>query len=178
MRPALLAALAAALLVLAGCAGAPARPDQSLPKLGVEDILGRWYIHANVPYFAERGKVGSYVEYVARPDGRFDDLYFFRRDTLDAELEQWTGVAEILDPNSNARWRAQFIWPLWTEFRMVHLSEDRQWLVVTDRQAELCWIYGRSSTISDARYAELVEVARAERCPVDQFVRIPQLAGG
>lgn len=168
-----LAALAAALL-LAGCAGQPARPDASLPKLGVEDILGRWYIHANVPYFAERGKVGSYVEYVARPDGRFDDLYFFRRGTLEAKLEQWTGVAEILDPNSNARWRAQFIWPLWTEFRMVHLSEDRQWLVVTDRRAELCWIYGRNPSISEERYQALAEIARAERCPVDQFVRIPQ----
>ncbi|MCU0756756.1 MAG: lipocalin family protein [Xanthomonadales bacterium] len=173
MRP-VLAALAVALLVLAGCAGSPVRPDSSLPKLGVEDILGRWYIHANVPYFAERGKVGSYVEYIARPDGRFDDLYFFRRESLDAELEQWTGVAEILDPNSNARWRAQFIWPLWTEFRMVHLSADRQWLVVTDRQAELCWIYGRLPVISEERYAELVEVARAERCPVANFVRIPQ----
>lgn len=171
------AVLAAALLLLAGCAGQPARPDASLPKLGVEDILGRWYIHANVPYFAERGKVGSYVEYAARPDGRFDDLYFFRRDTLEATLEHWTGVAEILDPNSNARWRAQFIWPLWTEFRMVHLSADRQWLVVTDRQAELCWIYGRASAITDQRYMELAEVARAEGCPVDQLVRIPQLAG-
>lgn len=177
MRPAL-PVLALALLALAGCAGTPARPDSSLPRLGVEDILGRWYIHANVPYFAERGKVGSYVEYRARPDGRFDDLYFFRRDTLDATLEHWDGVAEILDPNSNARWRAQFIWPLWTEFRMVHLSEDRQWLLVTDRKAELCWIYGRASAISEERYADMVKIAETERCPIEAFVRIPQLPEG
>ena len=54
-------------------------PQQPVDR---DRFLGRWYIIANVPYFFERDKVGSYVEYRARDDGRVDDYYFARDDSL------------------------------------------------------------------------------------------------
>ena len=37
------------------------------PAVDLQRFMGRWYVIANIPYFAESGYVGSYVEYEVAP---------------------------------------------------------------------------------------------------------------
>lgn len=164
-----------ALLLSAGCSK-NIRPSTELPNIVMEDLYGRWYIQANVPYFAEKGKVGSYVEYHPRDDGRIHDWYFFRREALSAPLEKWTGVAENLDTVSNAQWRAQFIWPLWSRFDIAYANAQKDQLVVTSADRKLCWIYTRSQQLSDSDRERLLERATALNCPTEKMIKIPQLS--
>src|ERR1700760_3885170 len=82
MRRFACAVVALALLVLSGCSGEPPNPNPraSVPlttvPVDLPRYMGRWYIIANIPYFAERDFVGSYAQWVLRPDGKIDDSYY------------------------------------------------------------------------------------------------------
>ena len=76
--------VAALLIACAACSGPPPNPNpraavplQTVP-VDLQRYMGRWYVIANIPYFGERGNVGSYAEWALRPDGRIDDAYVYR----------------------------------------------------------------------------------------------------
>src|SRR5689334_16567859 len=77
------------ILALSGCM-AP-NPTMTLaPDVDLTRYAGRWYIIANVPYFAERGKVGSYFD-VSFPNGKkVVDVYNGRSGNFSAAPSQFT----------------------------------------------------------------------------------------
>lgn len=155
LRLFLLLSLPMCLLACATTATRSSAALQPLPHVDTERFLGTWYIIANIPYFPERGKVASRVEYVRRSDGRVDDLYYFRR-SLDAPEQRWSGVAWTLD-DSGARWKARFIWPFSTEFWVVDLDADYTVALVATPDAKLAWVYARSPTITPQRYQQALD---------------------
>lgn len=161
--------------VLGGCAGTPAQPlPVPEPALQIDRFMGRWYLIANVPYFFERGKVGAYVEYLPKDDGRIRDLFFYREETLSAPLENNEGVAEVVDAKTGAL-RAQFIWPLWFGFNVLYVDTDYQTALVGHPDRDLGWIYARQPQIDQATLDALFERLIAAGYRREQFVMIPQL---
>jgi apolipoprotein D and lipocalin family protein len=72
-----LATLAVATLgipALAAC-GADSAPLSLAPEVDLSRYAGRWYVIANIPYFAENGNVGSYFDISFRPDDKLTDVY-------------------------------------------------------------------------------------------------------
>lgn len=166
------------LLTLAGCAASPTRiqaDGASLPQVARKDLLGTWYILANVPYWVERGKVATRVEYGERSDGRLDDVYYFRR-RMDAAEQHWSGVAWALD-DSGARFKARFIWPFSTEFWVIGMQANQQIALVATPDAKLAWVYARTPRIDDASYATALTALRAFGVDTTTLVRIAQPPG-
>lgn len=162
--------------VLGACAGAPAQPlPVPEPPVQVERFLGRWYVIANIPYFFERGKVGTYVEYRPREDGRIQDLYFYRDEELSAPLESNEGVAEVVDKKTGAAWRAQFLWPLWFGFNILYVDADYQTALVGHPDRGLGWIYARTPQIDAERLEAMFKRLEAAGYKREEFVMIPQL---
>ena len=164
-------------LLMLGCAATSTRNTEAraaLPTIAREDMLGNWYILANVPYFAERGKVAARVEYVQRSDGRLDDLYYFRR-TMDSPEERWEGVAWALD-ESGARMKARFIWPFSTEFWIIALQQNQQVALIATPDAKLAWVYARTPTIDEASYQAALARLREFGVDTGTMIRIPQPA--
>lgn len=161
--------------LLGACAGSPVQPlPAPEPPLQIDRLLGRWYVIANVPYFFERGKVGAYVEYLPKDDGRIRDLYYYREETLSAPLENSEGVAELVDAKSGTL-RAQFIWPLWSGFNVLYVDADYQTALLGHPDRDLGWIYARKPQIDAATLDALFERLVAAGYRRDQFVMIPQL---
>ncbi|MDP9140835.1 MAG: lipocalin family protein [Pseudomonadota bacterium] len=162
--------------LLGACAGTPAQPlPVPDPPLQVERFLGRWYVIANIPYFFERGKVGTYVEYHPREDGRIQDLYFYREKQLSAPLENNEGVAEVVDKQTGAAWRAQFLWPLWFGFNILYVDDDYQTALVGHPDRGLGWIYARTPQIDEARLEAMFTRLEAAGYKREEFELIPQL---
>lgn len=171
-----LATLLLSSLLLLGCAATPQRPlPQPSQAVDVERFLGRWYIIANIPYVFERGKVGSYVEYRARDDGRIGDHYFAREGSLEAPLEESTGVAEVVDTKTNAHWRAQFIWPLWASFHILYVDEAYRHALIGHPSREYAWIYAREPRVDPAVLEVLFRRLEAAGYRRSQLVLVPQL---
>ena len=170
-----------ALLFLGACASSFTEKNK-LPalvpaeKVELERYYGRWYVIANIPYSAEKGKVGTYVEYIARPDGKIDDLYFFRKGDFSKKIKQWTGIAWVIDTTSNAVWKAQFIWPISFDYLILATAPDYSWAIVGHPGRDLAWIFGREATMPEPLYQELLGKLQAQSYDATRVKRVPQFA--
>jgi apolipoprotein D and lipocalin family protein len=152
------------LILLAACAASTTKkyqlaPLQTQEKVELDKFMGRWYVIANIPYSAEKDKVGSYVEYSIRPDGRINDYYFFRKHDFNSAIQRWEGVAWVIDQDSKARWKAQFIWPLSFDYLILETAPDYSWAIIGHPSRDLAWVFARTPAMDqallDSLYAKL-----------------------
>ena len=102
--------IALLLALLAGCAstgGTAMPPLRTEASVDLERYMGRWWVIANVPYFAERGKVATADIYALREDGRIDNTYAYRK-AFDKPEKTMKGLATVVPGTNNAQWRIAF----------------------------------------------------------------------
>lgn len=148
-------------------------PRTRVGASGRPRALSRYLVHHRQRTLLRReGKVATRVEYVKRSDGRVDDLFYFRR-ALDEPEQRWSGVAWPIDA-SNARWKARFIWPFTTEFRIVGIDAEYSVALIATPDAKLAWVYARTSTLSSERYEAALAELRERGVDSDTLVMVPQ----
>jgi apolipoprotein D and lipocalin family protein len=172
---------APALLLLAACSATPpnanpraAEPLQLAPAVDLNRYMGRWYVIANIPYFAERGFVGSYVEYRRLPDGDIDDLYFGRKHSFDAPLERHALRDTVVANSNNAQWRACFFWPLCFAYPIVYVDPDYRYALVGYPDRSWGWVFAREPDIDEVSYRGLLQRFDAQGYDTARFQRVPQ----
>src|ERR1700722_12730600 len=100
-----------ALLLLAACTND--QPPLTLARqVDLNRYAGRWWIIANIPYFAESGNVGSFFD-VSFPDGKVLDVYGARSKTFEAPLKSFTMNGYVVPDTGNARWRESPFCPVY-----------------------------------------------------------------
>lgn len=164
-----------ALLALPGCAmlrGGP--PLETVERVDLERYMGQWYVIANIPYFGERGNVAGRAIYRLREDGRIDDIYRYRDGGFDAPEEEMTGIAWVVDEESNARWKVQFYWPIRFGYYIVGLDEEYEWAVVGHPSREYAWIMARAPELAPARYRALLDLLEERGFDASRLQKVPQ----
>ena len=165
-------------LLLAACAsGGGVQGDQPLTPAASVDLdryLGRWYVIANIPYFAERGKVAPYVEYSRREDGRLNDFYF-AQDNFSAPVEKLEGIGVVKDTVSNAVWEVSFFRPIWADYVILYVDPEYRYAVIGHPSRDYGWIFSRESRMTDERYAELLGVLEANGYDTQRVLKIKQI---
>lgn len=174
MRPIIL--VAGIVLGLSGCATMPIPSLTTVSKVELERYLGRWNVIAHFPNFVERGKVATADVYARRADGRLQADYVFRRGSLTAEEQRWAGVAWVTNPQTNAEWQVQLLWPFSAEYRILELDPGYQWSVVASRGGKWLWILARDTSLPELTYQEILDKLRARGLPVERLQRVPQPA--
>lgn len=151
-------------------------PPQTVAHVDLNRYMGDWYVIAHIPYSLEKGKVGTLDRYAMRPDGKMDNIFLFRRKTLDAPLEEWKGKAWVHNHETNADWRVQFIWPLRNTYLILDLDKDYQWSVVGLPNRKLAWILSRSPVMDEALYQSLLKKLEDKGYRSEKLVKVPQKA--
>ena len=116
---------------------------------------GRWYIIANIPYFAERGNVGSFFD-VSFPDGKVLDVYSGRDKTFDAPPKSFTMNGYVVPDTGNARWRESPFWPVYLSYLILWVDPDYHYALVGYPGRGYGWILSRSPQMDDATYQTLL----------------------
>jgi apolipoprotein D and lipocalin family protein len=173
------ALLFAALVALASCATPrPEFADEDPPPLtavgwlDLERYMGRWYVIANIPYFAERGNLAPYVEYSLRPDGLVDDRYS-ARDSFEQPPFVKQGMIEITNPITRAEGRITFLPPLWQDYAVLFVDEAYRYSIIGHPTREYCWLFAREPRIDADMYQAMLAVARANGFDTSRILRIP-----
>jgi apolipoprotein D and lipocalin family protein len=161
---------------LAGCT-TEHPPLRTVPHVDLSRYLGNWYVIANIPYSLEKGKVASYDTYAMRDDGRMDNTFTFRKDSLDAPEKSWHGVAWVVNHESNAEWHVRFIWPLYSTYLVRELDPQYQWAVVGTPGHKLLWILCRQRQMDDATYADILKLIAAQGYDTSLLTKVPQPMG-
>ena len=162
--------------LLSGCASAPHAGEtfSATPQVDLDRYMGRWYVIANIPYLAERGNVGSYVEYSRREDGRINDLYFFREKTFIPGIESKAGVAKVVADSGNAYWKVSFVWPFVADYVILYVDPDYRYAIVGHPSRDYAWIFARDMYIGDETYARLLNVLTQQGYDARRLIKIPQ----
>jgi apolipoprotein D and lipocalin family protein len=158
---------------LVGCSGDDQPPLALAQHVDLERYAGRWYIIANIPYFAERGKVGSHFD-VSFPDGKVKDVYSARDGNFDVPLKSFTMNGYVVPGTGNARWRESPFWPVYLSYLILYVSPDYQYALVGYPGRGYGWVLSRSPTMGDATYTSLLQRFAAEGYDTKQFQRVPQ----
>lgn len=170
-----------ALCATSACTPAPpnGNPRAELPlqtvPIDLSRYMGRWYIIANIPYFAERGFVGSYAQWSLRADGKIDDSYAGHKKRFDAPLTQYHFVDTVLPGSGNAKWKVRLFWPIYATQWTVYVDPDYRYTILGYPDKTLGWIFARSPVISDEVYQSLLARMDAMGYDTSRVRRVPQM---
>lgn len=159
----------------------PARPMElstplrTVPKVDLARYMGDWRVIANIPYFAERGKVDTIEGYRLRPDGKIDNTFTFRKGTFDAPQKSYHFTAEVTNPQSNAEWRVKFLPLVKVAYLIIDLDPDYQWTVVGHPSRKYGWIMAREKTMPDATYRSILTRLGEQGYDPAKFEKVPQV---
>lgn len=150
-------------------------PLRTVPKVDLARYMGDWRVIANIPYFAERGKVDTIEGYQLRPDGQIDNTFTFRKKTFDAPQKSYHFTAEIVNKQSNAEWKVKFLPFIKVAYLIIDLDPDYQWTVVGHPSRKYGWIMAREKTLPDATYQSILTRLAEQGYDPSKFVKVPQL---
>jgi apolipoprotein D and lipocalin family protein len=167
--------LTAAAFSLTGCATTQA-PLRTVPHVDLNRYSGNWYVIANIPYLLEKGKVASYDTYSQRPDGRLNNIFTFRKGSLDAPERSWHGVAWVVNHESNAEWKVRFVWPFSATYLVLELDPEYQWAVVGTPKHKLLWVLARQRHLDAPTYAQILQRIAAQGYDTNRLALVPQPA--
>ena len=154
---------------------APMAPLTSNVTIDLERYMGVWHVIANIPYFAENGKVASRDVYRLDADGNVETQYVYRKGF--GEPEKSLHSLGIVQPgSSSAYWVVRFLWLIRADYLVVDIAPDYSWVLVGQPSRKLGWILARTPAVDDALYTMLLD--RFRTCGYDpaRFRRVPQFA--
>ena len=171
------AGIVAALVLMAACSSHAVRDDAAtadVPAMPLQSMMGRWFVIAHIPNFAERGDVASTVSYSLDGDGGIQVVHQMR-DGFDEPVETRAGSAEVVPGSGNRLWRVRYYRVIPTRLRILELAPDRSWALLDYPDRDLAWILARKPDMDKAQYREIEGRMKRHGVNTDRLRRVPQL---
>ncbi len=147
---------------------------KTVEHVDVKRYMGIWYELARIPHRFERGLVGVTAEYSLLEDGKVRVVNRGRKGGLDGMERRAQGVAEVVDPETNAKLKVSFFWPFKGNYWIIELGSDYEYAVVGDESREYLWILSRTPQMEAGVYDELLRRAREKGFDVSRLEKVPQ----
>ncbi|VWC78512.1 Lipocalin family protein [Burkholderia lata] len=176
----MLCVMLAAALLAAGCGndGPNHDPRAAVPlatvPVDLPRYMGRWYVIANIPYFAERDFVGSRAEWSLRPDGRIDDAFVGRKGGFDGPERRYRFVDTVVPGSSGGAWRVRLFWPVYVAQLTLYVDPGYRYTLLGYPGKTLGWVFSREPDMDDATYRSLLARFAAMGYDTSRFRRVPQ----
>lgn len=154
-------------LLLAACATSDRPPPpETVPRVEVDRYAGTWHEVALYPNrFQQACASDTTATYTLRGDGRIGVHNRCRR--ADGSEMSVNGVAEVVDPATNAKLKVSFLptWLRWTgigrgDYWVLYLSPDYQVAIVGEPGREYLWILARTPALPESEYQALMPKVR------------------
>ena len=175
-RPLYLALLLALLLFNGGCRGPAVSPPAPVSSVDLERYSGTWYELARLPMWFQRDCLQSRAEYQLLPDNRLAVVNSCP--TRSGGFKQVTGIASVVDPQSNAKLSVSF--DNWFSRRFPRLTSGDYWILALDPayqtvvvgtpDRKFLWLMARAPALDDATFAALLAQAREQGFATEKLI--------
>lgn len=175
MKPMLkrvLPVLAGSMLMSACQASLP--PLETVDHVDLQRFMGDWYVIANIPTWVEEGAHNAVENYRLDDDGSIATTFTFNQDGFDGPQKKYQPRGFIRDPESNAEWGMQFVWPIKGDYRITFLAGDNSRTVVSRNKRDYVWLMARTPQISDAEYQQMLQHVRESGYDTSLVRKVPQ----
>ncbi len=150
-------------------------PLKTADNVELTKFLGTWYEISAIPYFWERGCVGTNANYSLRKDGRIGVLNKCKHLKLDGKELSYEGVAWAEDSKAPAKLKVQFFWPLSAPYWIVEVGQNYEYAITASPSRKYLWILSRTPKMSETLYQQILTHAQAHGFNVSRLVKTPQL---
>lgn len=136
--------MAIAAMLFTGCESA--KVDNSTVKsVDLNRYLGNWYEIARFDHSFERGIEYAMAHYTMRDDGKIDVL---NTGIKDGRAEDAKGIAKTT--NQPGLLRVSFFGPFFSDYRIMMLDENYQYVLVGGSTNRFLWILSRTPQLDEA----------------------------
>ena len=147
--------MALSAMLFAGCESA--KVDNSTVKsVDLNRYLGNWYEIARFDHSFERGMEYAMAHYTMRDDGKIDVL---NTGIKDGRAEDAKGIAKTT--NQPGLLRVSFFGPFFSDYRIMMLDENYQYVLVGGSTNRFLWILSRTPQLDEATLSLIL--AEADR---------------
>jgi apolipoprotein D and lipocalin family protein len=173
-------ALTAMLIGLLTPGVAVAQPLRVAEGIDLNRYAGKWYEIARLP---NRSQIHcareAIAQYAVRADGRIDVINQCRTST--GRIDQARGIARKGKSGNNAALQVRFapailsfLPSVWDDYWILAVGPDYTWAVAGAPNRQLLWILSRAPSMSDASYAQAIEVVKGNGFDATRLVKTPQ----
>lgn len=167
-------------LLLSACSSPPPnsnpRAKEPLQTVAVDlpRYMGRWYVIAHIPYFAERGYVGTYAEWQLRSDGKIDDHFYGRKKSFDADFKHYQFLDTPVAGSHGGLWSVRLFWPVYVKQLTLYVDPDYQYTLLGYPDKSLGWVFSRQPRMDEETYRSLLARLQDMGYDISRFRRVPQ----
>lgn len=147
---------------------------QVVDDVDLARYAGMWYEIARYAASFEQDCVGSTADYTLRPDGRIEVVNRCRHCTMDGPVRKFRATARVVDPQTNAKLKVGYFWPLEGDYWIIDLDRDYQWAVVGEPNRKYLWILARTPQLDHATYQSILAGLPAKGYDPDRLIRTEQ----
>lgn len=182
MKSALLASLLVATAAQTATGQEGAEPPETVDRVDLERYTGVWHEFARLPNrFQEQCAADVTAEYSLRDDGRLTVVNRCR--THAGALDEATGIARIVDTESNARLEVSFVRIFglslfWGDYWVLGLGPEYEYAVVGTPDREYGWLLVRDPVVSEDLADEMFFILEARGYRHRDFVITPRSSEG
>ena len=166
-------ALAAVVLALAGCRSAQA-PIELAQHVDLNRFMGDWYVIANIPTFLETDAYNAIESYRLDTDGTIATTFTFNKGAANGPQKLYRPRGFVIDRESNAIWGMRFVWPIKSDYRIVHVDENYSQTIIGREARDYVWIMARTPTVPAADYQRLIKRVQDAGYDVEMIHKVPQ----
>lgn len=160
-------------LFLSACASNNFTPLKTAEFVDRSKFEGEWYVIANIPYFAEKGKVASRTIYKKRGPNLYDDIFIYRDKSFDNDEKRKVGKVVSMNSN-NTQWKSTFYWVLNFKFDVLYVDEDYKMILFGHPSRDYAWVMARSNTLTDTDYQRAMQVFIDNDYDTSRISKVPQ----
>jgi apolipoprotein D and lipocalin family protein len=174
LRTLTLLALLGLAALLGACTEEGGEPMDTVDFVDLDRFMGDWYVVANIPTPFEKGVHNGVERYDRNPDGTIATTFTYNDGSFDGKQKVMRPKGFVLDPETNARWGMQFIWPIKADYRIVYLDDDYQTTVIGRAKRDYVWVMSRSPEFTNERLQEMRDFIAGIGYDASHLQRVPQ----
>jgi len=157
--------LVPAFLLFAGCSESVKIP--AVTGFDANRYMGTWYEIARLPNRFEKGMVEVSAAYSPRPGG---GIKVVNNGVKNGEKISVTGVAYFAGKKDEGLLKVSFFRPFYGAYRIIKLSPDYRYSVVTGSDMSYLWILARSRELPETELDGIMTFLRAHGFAVENLL--------
>lgn len=132
----------------------------NLPK-----FMGRWYEVARFDHRFERGLHNVTADYRLQDDGSVEVVNQGDRGGVTHR-----SVGRAKTTRQSGRLRVSFFWIFYSDYNVMEMADDGEWVLVGSRSPQFLWILSRTPTLSESTIDHIMKLADERGYNTDNFI--------
>jgi len=146
----------------------------AIASLSDDEFDGRWYELGRIPLPIARDWVVTSDVYEKTADGTWRVRYEGKTDPNSKSVKVLRQKLRRPDSAAPGEMLVSFVPGIWMKYRAVHMSSDRQSMLVTSSKMKYLWIMSRNADLPDEEYQTLLSKAASLGFDTRAVQRVPQ----